>query len=473
MNYHTYFARVGGVSPVECAIVGTGGFGRSFLFQSRKLPLLNTRIAIDVAAETARQALLVVGVSADQIAICDTVEQALAAWQAGQFIACNSLAIVLDLPFGVLVEATGHPEAGAGHVARAIEAGKHVALVSKEIDSVVGPGLAKRAVDIGCIVSPVDGDQPSLLIGLITWAQVLGFEIIAAGKSSEYDFVYDPATGQLSSNGVTISAPGFADCLALAGSTCHELAQQRASLAATLPQRAVPDLCELSVVANATGFMPDRADLHAPIARIGEVADFFSLQSQGGLLSAPGRLDVFHCLRLPDEVSFAGGVFVVVRCEDAAVWQMLADKGHVVSSTGETALIYLPRHLLGLEAATSVLEMGLLNVSSGGAQPAHHVDLVAYADADLTAGTVLQMGGHHHSITSVSARLVAARALSKDAAVPFYLAANRALLRDVRKGEPILCSDVDIDQTGNLFTLRLQQDAWFHPPAAVPADLLG
>ena len=42
---------------------------------------------------------------------------------------------------------------------------------------------------------------------------------------------------------------------------------------AALPQRAVPDLCELTLVANALELSPDRPDLHAPIARITEIAD--------------------------------------------------------------------------------------------------------------------------------------------------------------------------------------------------------
>ena len=80
---------------------------------------------------------------------------------------------------------SGNPEAGARHGRLAIEAGHHLVLVSKEVDSVVGPYLAAYARRHGKVVTPVDGDQPSLLIGLITWAQTLGFEILAAGKSSE------------------------------------------------------------------------------------------------------------------------------------------------------------------------------------------------------------------------------------------------------------------------------------------------
>jgi predicted homoserine dehydrogenase-like protein len=209
------------------------------------------------------------------------------------------------------------------------------------------------------------------------------------------------------------------------------------------------------------GFQADRSDLHAPIARISEVADFFSPQTSGGLLKAQKTLDVFHCLRLPGEVSFAGGVFVTVRCDDAPTWQMLAEKGHVVSRKGDIAMLYIPRHLLGVEAATSILEVGLRGVSSGAAEPQPVIDLVAHADADIAAGTILTASGHHHSIVNVSARMVPAARLSQEAPVPFYLAANRKLKRPVLAGQPILCGDVDLDESSELLTLRRQQDEAF------------
>lgn len=50
-------------------------------------------------------------------------------------------------------------------------------------------------------------------------------------------------------------------------------------------------------------------------------------------MAGAGVLEVFHCLRAPDEISFAGGVFVVIRCDHADTWEMLRAKGHVVSRT--------------------------------------------------------------------------------------------------------------------------------------------
>ncbi|UOA32907.1 hypothetical protein DSM110093_02714 [Sulfitobacter sp. DSM 110093] len=459
MNHHTYFA--GADRAVGTCIIGTGGFGRSFLSQGLRVPLMEVRIGVDVDAETAAAAMRDVGIPENRIKVCSDAETARAAWEAGCFIAAADFAHVADLPFDVAVEATGHPVHGARHAELAIMAGKHVAMVSKEVDSVVGPGLAAMAAEKGLIVTPVDGDQPSLLIGLITWAQVMGFEIVAAGKSSEYDFVHDPSTDTILCNNVRFDVPNFAPFAQMGSLSAEEIVAARAEAARELPQRAVPDLCEMTVVANACGMGPDRADLHCPIARIDEVPDILCPVEDGGILNSKGMLDVFHCLRAPGEISFAGGVFVVLRCDHSDTWEMLRSKGHVVSRSGRTAMIFIPRHLLGLEAATSILEVGLRGVSSGAAVPGHHFDLVAFADTALSVGHELRMGGHHHSISGVSARMVPASALDADSPAPFYLASNCRLARNVEAGAMIRMCDLEIPQDSPLARLRAAQDARF------------
>jgi len=469
MNFHRYFAVER--APVETCVVGTGGFGRSFLAQGLRVPRMRCRVAIDIDAAIAAEALASVGVEQHRIHICTTASQAAAAFAAGDFIAAGDLALVLDLPIDVVVEATGHPEAGARHARLALEAGRNLAVVSKELDSVAGPGIARLAAARGKVATPVDGDQPSLLIGLITWAETLGFEIVAAGKSSEYDFVFDPTTGLLTSNGRTVSAPGMADYLTMGDRPAAEIVAGRAEVASMLPQRAVPDFCELLIVGNATGFTPDRPDLHAPIARTIEVPALLAGKAEGGLLSGERRIDVFHCLRTPGEPSFAGGVFVVVRCTDRETWDMLAEKGHVVSRSGATAMLYLPRHLLGLEAATTILEVALLGASSGGMDPHPHLDLVARATQDLPAGDTLTMGGHHHMIDGVVGELVAAAPLGPQTPAPFYLAANRLLVRTVTRGSLITMADIEIPADSELLALRRSQDAAFPSQSAAASKM--
>lgn len=91
-----------------------------------------------------------------------------------------------DVEFDVLVEGTGNPIVAAENAVLAISRGQHVVLVSKEGAVFVGPILYRMAQEKGLVYTEVDGDQPSLLIGLMSWAKTLGLEIRAAGKASEY-----------------------------------------------------------------------------------------------------------------------------------------------------------------------------------------------------------------------------------------------------------------------------------------------
>ena len=366
---------------------------------------------------------------------------------AADFIAASDLAIAVELPIEVVVEATGQPIAAARHALIAIEAGKHLALVTKELDSVVGPELKAMAEERGRIVTTVDGDQPSLLIGLATWAEVMGFHIVAAGKSSEYDFVFDPRTATSTSNersrGRCRPRPSLGS--GRARQATRSSLHAHAAIA-NFPQRAVPDLCELMVVANATGLQPDVWTSTHPCAHQRGADD---LLPPGGWRHPRRRPASRHvpCLRKPDEISFAGGVFVVVRCDDPKSWDMLAQKGHIVSRTGANATVFLPRHLLGLEAATSILDAAIHRVSGYGSDYRPRYDLIAVAIEDLPAGTVLSMGGHHHTISGVTAEFRPAEALVADAPAPFYLAADCRLAKAVRKGEEIRMIDLELPET--------------------------
>jgi len=77
--------------------------------------------------------------------------------------------MLIQLPIDIVVEATGAPEAAAVHAEAALGGGKHVAMVSKEAVCVVGPLFQRRAKAAGLVYTPVDGDQPSLLMQLALW----------------------------------------------------------------------------------------------------------------------------------------------------------------------------------------------------------------------------------------------------------------------------------------------------------------
>ena len=459
MNYLDYFPV--SAKPIETCIVGSGAFGRSYIAQASKISGLRARVAVDVDAKTAAACYRSLGVPDSDIVVCSNEQAALEAWHAGKYIAVNDLSLVSRLPIDVLIEATGNPEAGAKHCLQAIESGWHVVLASKEVDSVVGPYLSHFARQHGKVLTPVDGDQPSLLIGLVTWAERLGFTILAAGKSSEYDFVVDLDEESVCSNGVKASTPGISSTWLSTDMTGAELVARRAACCNAFTQHLVPDMCEMQVVANATGLTVDRADFHAPIAHISEIADLLAPVAEGGILSATSVLEVFHCFRRAEEISAAGGVFVVIACDDPSSWQLLKEKGHLVSRDGRRAVVFLPRHLLGLEAATSVFEAVIHGRSTGSQTPSPRLDLFACATQILSAGSTLTMGGHHHTIDKVTARLLPASPLAPESPVPFYLAANCKLIRDVPAGALICLADIEVNPDSTLWMLRQKQDALF------------
>jgi predicted homoserine dehydrogenase-like protein len=451
-------------APLPVGLVGAGEFGATFVAQASRMQGLQVIAVCDRDTARAQAAALAAGHPAERVRVCADVAAARAAVQAGAIAIVDSAQTLVDLPLVAVLEATGDPEGAAATALAAIDAGRHVVIATKEAEIVVGPELARRAAERGVVHSPVDGDQPSLLIGLVGWARMLGLPVVCAGKASESDFVWDPIADTVTAWGRTVPAAGYGQRFAPGDDAMAGGAALDALLAARgeLPfaPTTVPDLCEMGIVANHTGLLPDRPGLHAPIARTVELPTLFRQRARGGLLSGTGRIDMFNCLRRPDELSFAGGVFVVVEAPDEATGRLFAAKGMPACPQGRHVLLHNPVHLLGAEAAMSMLSAVQLGCSTGGADVRPIVDLVASAARDLEAGELLTMGARH-VIDGLGYRLEPARPMAADAPLPYYLAVGARVRHPVRRGEPLRCRDVDLPGGSTLLRLRQAQDARF------------
>lgn len=433
MNYETLFQDLQS-RTISIALTGAkGGFGRSLLVQCRHIKSIRVAALCDLDVDGTRDMLLGLGYAADKLAACSDAEQVRAANAQGQTALVSDYRLLDAVSLDIVVEATGNPDISAQIAINAINRGVHVAMVSKETDAVVGPYLNRLACERKVVYTTADGDQPSNLIGLVTWARVLGFDVVAAGKSSEYDYIYDPVSGALSYMEQPHAIPGLASLLTLEGDVAARLQQRRDAISA-LPQSATPDYCEMNVVSNSTGLTPACDAMSYPLCRIAELADIFIPRADGGILDRDGVVDVFNCLRLPDEASFGGGVFVVVRCTDSEVWETLRQKGHVVSRNGKYACLYLPYHLMGLETPISLFSAVLQGRASGSPAQQVYAVMAAQAQRAFKAGEVLKMGGHHHNIEGMKPLLLPA-AQAHRVHAPFYLAANRKLKVDVAPGD--------------------------------------
>ena len=459
MQFATLFAPARD-KPVVAGLIGCGEFGLSLIAQSRRMDGLQIRAVADRDVARVEASLSAAGIDAR---LCQDGAAARAAFAAGAVAICASVDDLLALPIEIVVEATGDAEAGARFAEAAIAAGRGVAMVSKEAECVVGPILARKARQKGVPYTLVDGDQPSLLIGLVSWARVLGLPVVAAGKSSEYDYVFDPATGTVTWTDRSVPAPDLTDAWQFDGRPPAEVLALREAAVAPIPLRTVPDSCEMCLVANATGLKPDRPDLHAPLTRTTELPNVYSPIAEGGVLSRTGIIDVFNCLREPDDTSFAGGVFVVVELADEATGRLFAGKGIPVSRNRRYGLVYNPSHMLGVEAPISVMAAARLRHDMVDESYRPVCDLVARAETDLPAGRRLDIVGLRHAIPDLQPLLLDAAPVRPGSPLPYYMAVGRTLVRPVKRGDTILVDDVGELADSTLWRLRAEQDAQIFP----------
>lgn len=445
-------------SPVRYALTGArGGFARTLLAQTTRIERLHPAALCDLDTAGTIDLCVELGYDRSDLRVCATPEE-VAALAPERIAVVADVALLTRADHHVLVEATGNPRVGTEAARGAIETGRHVVMVSKEVDSVAGIALADLAREHDVVYTPGIGDQPANLIEWYERALRLGLDVVAIGKSGEYDLVFDPDTGRVRQLDQEIEAPELA-ALSTLGDDVPATLAARARAVAGLKRSAAADYCEMAVVACHTGLVPDVESLHYPVARVAELADVYARDEDGGILTADGVVDVFSVLRLPEEASFAGGVFAIVRTGDPVTWELLAQKGHVVSRSGRYACMYLPYHFMGVETPLSLLDAVDHHRAAGRRHPAPHAVLAGRAREALRAGTRLDMGGHHHEVEGVAAVLLDTANAPEDVA-PLYLAAHATLARDVPSGALIGIDDLADPDTTLL-------DAWRHARARI------
>lgn len=456
MNYNALFKHVEGRQPVRAGIIGTGHFATAILSQSQRIQLLEVPVIADISLENALQALANSGISKDRYSICDTKAAADAALTRGHIAVLQDPLLMMELPIDVVVEATGVPEAGARHGEAAIRHGKHLAMVTKEVDATVGPILKHRADLAGLVYTAVDGDQHGLLVKLMSWVQLLGLEVICGGKAIEFDLVFDPETGVLQYNELrrTVS-PDEASLFAplVPGEGLGRL-QERRTLLGEMGALEGYDVVEMTIAANSTGALPDVDALHCPVVRTPEIPEVLCLADEGGILSKRGVIDCVACLRHPQEAGLGGGVFVVVACENDYSRHILLTKGIMPNRRGTAGLIVQPYHLCGVETPISILSAGLLGLPTGATELLQRYDVVAEAASDFAIGE-LAPGDKSRKLKAL---MQPASDVGPDTVLPLQMARGNRFRRSVRAGDLLTMDMVEEPPDSVLWALRREQD---------------
>jgi len=441
---------------VQAGVIGTGHFATAVVTQAQSIPQLVVRVVVDLNVAAAQRAYQHAGIADEAVVICENRRAALAAWERQQYLILTDALLLLQLPVDVIVESTGVPEAGARHALAALDQGKHVVMVTKETDAVVGPILAQRAAQAGLVYTPADGDQHGLLIELVQWARTLGLEVLCAGKARDAEFVYTPDSASISC-GRHMVQPSLAASRWLqpvvAGEAAAFVAARR-ELCGPLPQVGGFDLVELAIAANATGLRPDVETTHCPALHIAELPEVLCPAEDGGILQRRGVIDCVTCLRQPHEAGLGGGVFLVVACTNAYSRHILHTKGLIANQRGTAAVIYRPYHLCGVETPLSILRAGLCGAGTYGTRPHPIVDVFARTQRNLAAATVV---GNDHS-PDLQALLRPASVIGEGQPLPLHMANGNPLHTEVPAATVIQTQMVVEPPASVLWALRREQD---------------
>lgn len=423
-------ARVEAGRPVRVALIGAGKFGSMFLSQVPHIKGLEVAVIADLDPERAKRACRQVGWDETRIA-------------ATRFVADGVEAASLD-GVEVVIEATGHPAAGAHHALAAVIAGKHVVMVNVEADVLVGPVLAAKARAAGVVYSMAYGDQPALVAEMVDWARATGFTVAAAGKGTKYL----PAYHRVTPDDVW---------------THYGLTPEAARAAGMNPQMfnsfldGTKSAIEMAAIANACGLDVPAAGLGFPPCGVDELAHVLRPKAVGGQLERDGMVEVVSSLERDGRPVFRDlrwGVYVVLKAPNDYAAACFRQYGLPTDSTGQYASMYKPFHLIGLELSISVLNAALRGEPTG-ATLFWRGDAVATAKRDLKAGETLDGEGGY----TVYGRLLPAQASKAVGGLPIGLAHGVKLVRDVAEGQVVTGEDVELDEAQPIVSLRRELEA--------------
>jgi predicted homoserine dehydrogenase-like protein len=411
-------------NPIRFAIVGAGQMGVDMVSQVTRMQGIEVTAVADIDLPRAASAYEIAGVPPDQVVHARNTAAANDAVRAGKHVITDDASLIAGIDaVESVVDATGHPEAGARIALQTIESGKNLVMMNVEADVTIGPVLRRRAEKAGVIYSMAAGDEPTALMELYSFARSLGLEIIAGGKGKNNPLNRDAVPEQ------------------------YEAEARRRNLNPMMLVEFVDGsktMIEMACFANSTGLVPDVPNMHGPDTSVPELNKVFRLQADGGILTKKGVVDYAVGKVAP-------GVFLIVGTDHPRLRQclVLRDMGQ-----GPVYTLFRPFHLCSMEVPLTVATIGLYKRPT--MQPLDQLaaEVTTIAKRDLSPGELLEgIGGRTHH-----AGCMVYRKARELAALPIGLAKGCKVREPIRKGTLITAAMVEPVRDSLLFELRAEQD---------------
>jgi predicted homoserine dehydrogenase-like protein len=311
----------------------------------------------------------------------------------------------------VVIDATSSIVDAAGFDWAAITNSKHLVMMNAEADLIFGPSFMKVAKEQVVAYTSCGGDQPAVIVELVR--EVLGwggFELVVAGNIKGFQDRYsnpDKIKPEADKRGID-----YRMASAMTDGTKMQIEQ--------------------ALVANCLGLRTWKTGMGGPL---------YTPHVKTYEYSRPEHVDWLGRIPVVDYVVGAepnGGVFIVVRCDDPFQQEMLR---YYKMGDGPFYTFYRHCHLCHIEAMDCIRDA---YAGRSLLQPTHgfKTNVMAYAKRDLRAHQTLDGIGCFDCYGLIE------NMPSKG--LPVCLTEGVRIVRDIKKDEPILMSDVEEEFLGRI-----------------------
>jgi predicted homoserine dehydrogenase-like protein len=425
--------------PITLGLAGAGQMGTDIVVEVALMTGLRIGAVSELHPHVAVDAALMAGHAARDIVRAGSAAAVDAAIEAGQIAVTESFeAICAAGRVDVVIDATGNPNIGTRVALEAMRNGKHVVMLNVEADITIGRFLKEEAKKAGVVYTGAAGDEPAATLELISFAQSLGFEIVAAGKGKNNPLKFD-------------AMPEEFEAEAKARNMNARMLTEFVDGSKTM--------VEMVAIANATGLVPDVPGMHGPSATREKLAQVLSTKQDGGILSRAGVVDYTI------GKGVAPGVFCIVKPRHERVAERMTD---LKVGNGPCYALFRPYHLTSLETPLSAARAVMHKRAD--LEPLDHpvAECAALAKRDLAEGETLGKIGER-DYRGFAMSWIEARNL---AALPLGLAEAARVTRKIRKGERLTYQNCEPDSSLAVTQARRrldQSDARFMPAVEGPA----
>ena len=412
--------------PVRVALVGGGYMARCIALQIvsaiRGMKLVAIANRTVAKAETAyREA----GVS-DPVHVSSVADLQKAIEQDRYAVTDDAMLVCQAGNIDAVIEATGHVEFGTRVSFEALRHGKHVILMSAEIDASVGPILKTYADRAGVTYSYTDGDEPGVGMNMYRFLDSMGYQPVLMGQMK----------GMLDRYRTPDTQKGFA-----------EKHGQNPYVMASFADGSKLAL-EAAIMGNATGFVPQVRGMRGyPLAHVNDMLKAFSPDD----FNREGFVE-FSLGAAPHT-----GAFVICRNDHPEKRRLMA---YLKMGDGPLYMFYTPFHLPPWQIAHSVARAALFHDATIAPRGAPVCDTIAYAKRDLKAGERLDGMGGFTCYGLVERSEVCRRA----GYLPIAISLDCRLKRDIGKDQPLAYGDVELPAGRLCDRLRAEQEERFPLP---------